>query len=51
MCRKGIRGDGGGEIIQPFPYFHITEFHFLEVSAVNDEQKCAREIPLAEHRN
>lgn len=49
MCRKGVWGDGGGEIIQCFPYFHITEFNFLEIAAVNDEQNCARETPLAEH--
>lgn len=48
-CRKGIRGDGGGEIIQCFSYFRITEFNFLEVAAVNDKQKCARETPLPEH--
>lgn len=46
-CRKRIQGDGGGEIIQGFPYFHITEFNFLEVTAVNDKQECARETPLS----
>lgn len=30
----------GGTIIQCFPYFHRTVFNFLEVTAVNDEERC-----------